>query len=202
MNYTTMNASNVSTHKTAVDGSGLIYVMGASGSGKDSLLRWVADHLQPTDSVVIAHRYITRASSADEASVALTMAEFDRRVALRCFALHWRSHGLAYGIGVEIDAWMDDGHVVLVNGSRAHLANACERYPGLLAVEIEVSPEVLRGRLLNRGRESAAAIDDRLARAAQRFETPPGCELTTISNDGAMETAGAQLLTLVRSRSS
>lgn len=197
---TSDNSKTTGIQPSPVDGSRLIYVMGASGSGKDTLLRWVGEHLSTDDTVLVAHRYITRPSSADEASVALTMAEFERREQLGCFALHWHSHGLAYGIGVEIDAWMRDGHVVLVNGSRAYLAAACARYPRLLAVEIAVSPAILRARLLKRGRECAEAIDDRLARAGQHFDMPVDYESTTLYNDGAVSDAGARLLSLVRGR--
>ncbi|CAM3476131.1 Ribose 1,5-bisphosphate phosphokinase PhnN [Bordetella sputigena] len=178
----------------------LIYVMGASGSGKDTLLRHVRAMSAPQDRLLVAHRYITRPSSADEASVALTEEEFMRRESLGCFALSWRSHGLAYGIGVEIDAWMAAGVTVLVNGSRAHLPAACARYPGLCAVEITVDAQALKQRLAGRGRESGQAVEQRLARASVAFDVPAGCERLTIDNNGAPEQAAARLLDIARHR--
>jgi ribose 1,5-bisphosphokinase len=178
----------------------LIYVMGASGSGKDTLLRQVRAISGPDDRILVAHRYITRPSGADEISLALAEAEFDRRARLGCFALHWRSHGLAYGIGVEIDAWMAAGITVLVNGSRAYLPQACARYPGLCAVEITVDAETLKRRLISRGRENPQAIQERLARAAARFEAPPGCEVIALRNDAGPEQAAAELLSIARGR--
>ncbi len=77
--------------------------MGPSGSGKDLLLRALRERLGADDRIVIAHRYITREADANEASVALSTSEFARRQALGCRRLHWRSHGLHYGIGVEIE---------------------------------------------------------------------------------------------------
>lgn len=115
------------------DGHGLFYVMGPSGSGKDSLLRALRERLGPQDRVVVAHRYITRAADANEASVALSTDEFARRQALGCMALHWHSHGLDYGIGVEIEDWLARGLKVIVNGSREYLPKAVARYPGLCA---------------------------------------------------------------------
>jgi ribose 1,5-bisphosphokinase len=176
----------------------LIYVMGASGSGKDTLLRCVRATTDTEDRILVAHRYITRPSSADEASVALTPQEFERRVGMGCFALHWRSHGLSYGVGVEIDAWMAAGITVLVNGSRAHLSQAWARYPGLCAVRVTVDAETLRRRLAGRGRESEAAIEERLARAAASFDVPAGCELIALDNSAAPEQAAAALLALAR----
>lgn len=183
--------------KGAMSGA-LVYVMGPSGSGKDSLLRALREGLADGDPVLVAHRYITRPSDASEASVALTPAEFSRRSELGCFALQWRSHGLHYGVGIEIDAWMARGLTVVVNGSREHLGAAHARYPGLHAVQVQVRHEVLATRLAARGRESGEAVAARLARATQPFDLPPGCRLTRLDNSGPLEQAADALLRLVR----
>ncbi|OWT75316.1 MULTISPECIES: phosphonate metabolism protein/1,5-bisphosphokinase (PRPP-forming) PhnN [unclassified Achromobacter] len=182
------------------DGSRLVYVMGASGSGKDTLLRLARTRLDGADRVLVAHRYITRPAGADEASIFLDPAEHARRAALGCFALHWASHKLAYGIGVEIDAWMAAGITVLVNGSRAYLPQACARYPGLCAVTIRVNTETLQRRLANRGRESAEDIAARLARADASFDVPADCEMVALDNNGAADDAAAELLAIARRR--
>jgi len=178
-------------------GAGLFYVMGPSGSGKDSLLRALRDRLGPSDRIVVAHRYITRAADASEASVALSPDEFRRRAELGCLALHWRSHGLHYGIGVEIEQWLAKGLKVIVNGSREYLPSAVARYPALCAVHVRVVPEVLATRLRQRGRESEEAIAARLARATQPFAVPEGCSLVEIDNSGALEQAAATFARLV-----
>jgi len=177
--------------------SRLVYVMGPSGSGKDSLLRALRDRLGPRDRVVIAHRYITRESDGHEASVPLSEEEFARRAALGCFALQWHSHGLRYGVGIEIDDWMARGLTVVVNGSREHLGVAHARYPSLRAVNVTVGSEVLARRLHERGREDASAVMARLARAAQPFAVPAGCRLVTLDNSGALEDGAEVLLDLV-----
>ncbi len=72
---------------------------------------------------------------------------------------------------------------MLVNGSRAHLPQARARYQSaLLPVCLQVSPEILRQRLENRGRENASEINARLARAARY--TPQDCH--TLNNDGSL----------------
>lgn len=182
---------------TATSGQGLFYVMGPSGSGKDSLLRALRERLGPEDRVVIAHRYITRDADANEASVSLPAIEFQRREALGCMALHWHSHGLHYGIGIEIETWLAQGLRVIVNGSREYLAQAVARYPALCAVHVRVNPEVLGARLRQRGRESETAIAARLARAAQAFEVPSGCQLVELDNSGLLEDAAGRLAALV-----
>lgn len=177
---------------------GLLYVMGPSGSGKDSLLRALAERLGPHDRVVIAHRYITRTSDGHEASVPLSEEEFARRSALGCFALQWASHGLRYGIGIEIDEWMARGLTVVVNGSREHLPDAHARYPTLGAVNVTVGSDVLARRLHARGREDETAVMARLARAARPFAVPDGCRLAMLDNSGPLEVGAAMLHELVQ----
>ncbi len=172
-----------------VDGNGLFYLMGPSGSGKDSLLRALRQSLGSDDRLVVAHRYITRPADANEASVALTVEEFHRRVAQGCMAMHWRSHGLHYGIGIEIEQWLERGLKVVVNGSREYLPQAAARYPKLCALHVRVSPDALAARLRQRGRESEDAIARRLARATAPFEVPADCRLVEIDNGGTLQSA-------------
>lgn len=92
--------------------------------------------------------------------------EFERLERQGAFALCWRANGLAYGIPVQIDEWLASGRHVLINGSRAYLDQARQRYPQLLAILLTVDIDVLRQRLMNRGRESATQIEARLKRSA------------------------------------
>lgn len=175
----------------------LIYVMGASGSGKDSLLRLARTHLGSHSGVCFAHRYITRSADAGgENHIALSPAEFQARLRARLFALHWSSHGLDYGVGLEINHWLARGLTVVLNGSREHLPQARTNYPDLLPVWIEVSPDVQRQRLASRARESAAAIEARLERTLPKsLSTGPSNQV--IRNEGRIEDAAGQLIRLI-----
>lgn len=177
----------------------LVYLMGASGSGKDSLLRYGRERLAEHPSIVFAHRYITRAAdSGGENHVALTAQEFAARQRAGLFALCWESHGHAYGIGIEINQWLAKGITVVVNGSRQYLGAAQERYPELLPVWIDVSPHILRERLLLRARENEAEIAARLARHQGMGQTGRnGC---IIHNDGPLAEAGETLVDLLNSQ--
>ncbi len=109
----------------------LIWLMGASGSGKDSLLTELRQREQTQ--LLVAHRYITRAASAgSENHIALSEQEFFTRAGQNLLALSWHANGLYYGIGVEIDLWLHAGFDVVVNGSRAHLPQARARYQSAL----------------------------------------------------------------------
>lgn len=197
MSGTTSHASPHASAQASEPGGGLFYVMGPSGSGKDSLLRALRERLGHSDRIVIAHRYITREADANEASVALSADEFHRREALGCMALHWHSHGLHYGIGIEIETWLAQGLRVIINGSREYLHQAVKRYPALCAVHVRVRPEVLGARLRQRGRESEAAIAARLARATQPFDVPAHCRLIELDNSGDLNVAVENLATIV-----
>lgn len=158
----------------------LIWLMGPSGSGKDSLLLALRECAPPQ--VVVAHRYITRSATAGgENHVALSEHEFMRRREYGLFALDWQAHQFYYALGIEIDQWLASGLDVVVNGSRLHLAAAQQRYgQRLLAVCLQVSPGVLAARLRQRGREDEAQIAQRLSRAAEPVSA--GC--LVLNNDG------------------
>ena len=174
----------------------LIYLVGASGAGKDTLLHYIREVRQPHD-LLVAHRYITRAAnSGGENHIALTEWEFQQRLEAGLFALHWRSHGYCYGIGIELDRWLERGFHVLVNGSRAHLQQVRERYPDYLPVMLEVSEPVLRARIARRGRESTQQIEARLSRT-RRLESVSCPGLVAINNDGAIEQTAHQLCAFV-----
>ncbi|MEL5299784.1 ribose 1,5-bisphosphokinase [Serratia nevei] len=174
----------------------LIYLMGPSGAGKDSLL--AALRADADRAPLVAHRYITRPADAGcENHIALSEPEFLRRRAKGLFALDWQAHQQRYAFGIEVDLWLLQGIDVAVNGSRAHLPQAQQRYGAqLLPVCLQVSAAVLRRRLQDRGRESAEQIEQRLARAAEYQQIlPAGCRV--LHNDGPLDDTLAALLALL-----
>ncbi|AMB85055.1 ribose-phosphate pyrophosphokinase [Pseudomonas agarici] len=144
----------------------LIYLIGPSGSGKDSLLDAAREPLAQRNCRIV-RRVITRSAEAvGEAAHGVSAEQFAVMQVQGAFALSWKANGLCYGIPREIDQWLAAGQDVLVNGSRGYLAQARERYPDLRAILLTVDPAVLRERLLARGRESLPQIEARLARNA------------------------------------
>ncbi|AGI23610.1 phosphonate metabolism protein/1,5-bisphosphokinase PhnN [Pseudomonas sp. ATCC 13867] len=123
----------------------------------------------------------------------MTGEEFERLEQAAAFAMSWRANGLYYGIPREIDDWLAAGHDVLVNGSRKYLPRARELYPQLLAVLLRVSPDVLRARLLARGRESLPQVEARLARNAHFADGLPG-PLVELDNSLSLDTTVRDLL--------
>jgi len=172
----------------------LIYCMGPSGAGKDSLLEWLRAHLPTPCPVHWAQRTISRsAMPGGEAHESVSPEAF---FALRCeqaFALHWEANGLGYGVRYAQLAPLAQGHWVLLNGSRAYLPEALALFPDLVAVHITASPQVLRQRLLSRGRETRDEVEARVQRALA-YTPPPGAANLEVHNDGTLSDAGQQLL--------
>jgi len=147
----------------------LVYVIGASGSGKDTLLKNVRKYANRENlPVLFAHRYITRPVDAEgEHHIPLSKSEFMYRSKMGFFALSWECYSRHYGIGIEINEWLKSNSIVIVNGSREYLFKAIKRYPNLQAVLIEVSIENIKKRLLKRGRENIQEMEERLNRASK-----------------------------------
>ena len=183
----------------------LIYLMGPSGSGKDSLLNAARERLAEQGCVIV-RRIITRSAEAvGEDAIGVSPAEFDQQEAAGAFALSWRANGLAYGIPRQIDDWLAAGQDVLVNGSRGYLPQARERYPELLAILLQVDEAALRQRLQARGRESAEQIEARLARSRElqlpsatvAGDRDEGESQWLLNNSGPLDQTVTQLLQLL-----
>lgn len=144
----------------------LFYLVGASGSGKDSILRQFRSLTHKPDSpVIIARRFITREDDSHEDSMYLSDAEFAQREHNDFFALSWQANGYRYGIGTEINEWLNSGFSVLLNGSRAYLPEAKAIYGEQLhSILVDVPEAELRARLEKRARESSEDIDQRINR--------------------------------------
>ena len=174
----------------------LIYVMGPSGAGKDSVMNLAREMLTPDVPVAFAHRYITRpAKAGGENHVALTTAEFALRREHRQFAFHWEAHGNHYGIGREIHAWRKAGLTVVVSGSREHFLELGGIDDDTYPVLITASTERLAERIAARGRETGSAATARLERSESYDMTDQ--RLVTILNDGSLEIAAQAFVSLI-----
>lgn len=178
----------------------LFYVIGASGVGKDSVMNYARSTINGSFPVIFAHRYITRpAKEGNENHVQISRKEFHARQQGGLFALHWDSHDQHYGIGVEINSWLEKGFHVVVNGSRGYLPEAQKKYPQLKVVLIEADPETIRQRLESRGRENSVQIQKRIDRNGTITPEWENTGMTfRIQNDGLLEEAGDQLISLIR----
>ncbi len=161
----------------------LVVLVGASGAGKDTVLRWIAQHPGDFPGVHVARRSIDRPAEPSEDHEPLSDADFDALLRGGAFALRWRAHGRRYAVRhAELEPLARGMHVLL-NGSRAHLARLRARHPDLLLVQLRAPDALLRARLLARGRESAAEIDARLLRNARLQAALRGVDVDLVNDD-------------------
>lgn len=174
----------------------LFVVVGPSGVGKDTLIDGARAALGRDERFVFARRLITRpADAGGEDHQAIGAEEFAALEGQGGLLASWRAHGLSYGLPAELREELARGRHVVANGSRAVLAGLAEAVPRLVVLSVVAAPDVLARRLAARGRESAADIGARLARAA--LAPPDGIETLVIRNDGTAEEGIERLLAAI-----
>lgn len=172
----------------------LVYLVGPSGAGKDSLLAWARDNVPAGLKLRFARRTITRPAETDgEDHIAVDETQFRERMSRGAFALHWRANGHCYGVGSEILNWIAAGMTVVVNGSREHIPEVRRTFPFVEVVHIAAPVPILRERLATRAREDFAHAHARMARNANAFARVEAPSLEIV-NDGTLEPAARQLL--------
>lgn len=174
----------------------LVVIVGPSGSGKDTLIDWLRRNSGTHTGVLFARRAITRpASAGGEAHEAMSEDEFAAARARSAFCVTWQAHGLHYGLRSDLKQHVARGGSAIVNGSRQALPRIRTVFANSVVISLTVEPAELARRLGARGRESADAIERRLARAAIEFDA--GEDAIEIDNTGPVEVAGHMILRLL-----
>jgi len=164
----------------------LFFIIGPSGSGKDTLIEGARAALAAGGRYVFARRVITRkAGSPGEDHEGVTEESFAGLEQAGHFLIHWQAHGLRYGLLSALAGDLKSGRHVIANGSRAVVADLAARVARLVVVEVTAPKEILAERLQRRGRETAEDIRRRLDRQVPPL--PPGIEVVQVSNDGLPE---------------
>ena len=165
----------------------LIAIAGPSGSGKDTLISGLKNKIKahfPT-------RFITRERFPnDEKYISVSKKEFQHLINTNHFAFHWSAHDLSYGIPKTINQFLSEGKNVIFNCSRASLSEISKKYLNLESIIITAPPEILKMRLLIRGRENTREISRRVKRNID-IELP---NLITIDNSKSIEEGLSKLL--------
>lgn len=166
----------------------LILVVGPSGAGKDSLIAAAADKLSADASYHFPKREITRPSDAGgEDHIEVSVEDFHTKRNADGYALSWDAHGLCYGVPAVINQQIQNGATVVVNVSRTVLDTARGKYSNLRIIFVTAPLDILAHRIAARGRESAADVAGRLARAG--IAQPSGDNVVIVTNDGSLEEA-------------
>lgn len=174
----------------------LIAIAGPSGAGKDTLIDAARTHFAGNDSIIFWQRFITRDDQSGEPHIAVSQEEFAQMLASGQFCLSWQAHDLSYGIGAELLNVLRSGRNVVVNLSRRVIEEARGKWPNCHVVLVTARPEVLAARLMKRGRENAANVDQRLRRGAD-IALAPSETITELDNSGDLASSIAQFNALL-----
>lgn len=175
----------------------LVCVVGPSGAGKDSLIRYCSDRLAHDQRFRFVRRIITRTAHADlEDHDEMPVADFQRREADGGFFITWKAHGLSYALPFDIHADISSGVTVVANLSRSCLTAPAIRSRRAIILSVTAAPAILEARLLARGREDAESAAMRLNRVVPPW--PPELERFEVDNSGRLEDAGEAMLAFLR----
>ena len=151
----------------------LFLIVGNSGSGKDTIISGVIKNY-PSNliQIYVPKRYITRPPSEFEKNISITTQEFGEMDKKGMFALKWHIYELDYGIPIEIDYYLKNGHPVIINVSRTIVKEAREKYENIKVIFIEVPFEITYKRIKDRKRESENLLEERIERARKNQKFP------------------------------
>jgi ribose 1,5-bisphosphokinase len=174
----------------------LVLVVGGSGVGKDTMLSGARAALFGDARFVFPRRVITRSDDATEMHQAVTDAEFDALSETGAMSLSWVAHGLRYGLPRSLEADIAAGRIVVCNASRTIIAAVRQRFARTTVIEITAPLQVRSERIVQRGRENAEDVAQRLARTLEDSYIEPSD--ITIDNGGSIDDAVAALVSVLR----
>jgi ribose 1,5-bisphosphokinase len=174
----------------------LFYMIGSSGAGKDSIVRYVRPRLDPQAKIIFAHRYITRPDHlGSENYVYLTDQEFEIRLESGLFLMNWDANGYRFAVGNELQDWLSNGFNILIQGSRSYLPEASKILGDVLVpIMVEIDNAVLRERLLSELNSTPDKTEQIIHHNSQFSIDHPN--LIRLENNGPIDLAGERLLSL------
>ncbi len=127
-----------------MDRGHLIVMVGPEGGGKRRLLSYARRHALGRVYAIFPRRYICGPLISDrEEFYRLDERTFADWVQRGFFALYWSDGCCQYGVGQEIDTWMDAGLNVVIAGDEMVLPKARQRYPDVQTVLVTPREESL-----------------------------------------------------------
>jgi len=172
----------------------LFFLVGNSGSGKDSLLKEALDKWpQDLPPVKIPRRYITRPPHETEPFHSVSPKEFQKMKKKGKFCFTWHIYDLDYGVPHEILQWLQHGALVVVNVSRKIIPDARREFPTLKVIFVKVPFAITLDRIKKRGREdpSDPIFQERVARA-RKMEDFSDVDFI-VNNSGDLQIGATQL---------
>ncbi|MBN1923757.1 MAG: hypothetical protein JW791_03275 [Nanoarchaeota archaeon] len=170
---------------------GVLFLMvGNSGSGKDSVIKYVVNKIPGLRKV---KRHVTRQDSETEEFISLKKEDFNKDD----YFIFWEAYDKLYGVDREVLEGLMNGKNYIVNISRKTIKKTMERWSNCYVIECVIPVKLIRQRLNDRGREDEAEIEKRIQRALTAPLLNPDCTIDTSNSDVSI--AGERLISFINS---
>ncbi|MEA1913911.1 MAG: AAA family ATPase [Campylobacterota bacterium] len=166
----------------------IVLIVGASGVGKDTLLKNIKDNIEAT----FVKRYITREPDNNESNYYVDEEAFEALDGENYFISTWKAHNNRYGIAA---AHIKTG-LNIISISRGAIKDFENRYDEVTTINITIPKEELFKRLKKRGRESDEEIAKRIKRSYPLIDT---VNLIEFDNSKSIEESSQEFIKLLQS---
>jgi len=167
----------------------IILIVGASGVGKDSLIKEAEKELKKEFNFI--RRYINRKPDENEKNYFLEDSAFKLLKENDYFVSFWEAHGNFYGISNES---IRKG-INIISISRSKISDFERVFDNVYVINITLNKEELINRLTKRGRESFEEIQKRLDRSYDKIEAK---NLINFENDKLFEESKETFIKLLK----
>jgi phosphonate metabolism protein PhnN/1,5-bisphosphokinase (PRPP-forming) len=143
----------------------IILLTGASGAGKDTLLKKARVYFRNHPKIHFIKRVITRKPGEFEENYYIEDSAFELLKESGFFISWWNAHGLKYGIPRREVDHLKRGETAIVSISREKVSDFETRFKDqVVVINVTASREVIEKRLKERKRENQLQIITRLKR--------------------------------------
>jgi phosphonate metabolism protein PhnN/1,5-bisphosphokinase (PRPP-forming) len=163
----------------------IVLIVGASGVGKDTLLKEIKKDLSKDCHFI--KRYITRKPDKNEKNFYLDNYAFEILNNNNFFISTWSAHDNLYGISKKS---IKEG-INIISISRSKIKDFEIEFDNVYTINISVSKDELRNRLILRHRESIEEIEQRLERSYKNIEAK---NLIEFNNHDSIKKSSKSLL--------
>ena len=167
----------------------IILIVGASGVGKDSLIKEAKKDLKKEFNFV--KRYITRKPDKNEKNYFLENCAFELLKDNDFFISSWEAHENFYGISKN----SIKNRLNIISISRSKISDFEKNFKNVYVINITLNKEELKNRLIKRGRETLEEIQKRLDRSYDKIEAK---NLINFENDKSFQESKEAFIKLLK----